>query len=250
MRDRKRGKRVFAYLCATTIVFVALRPAGAMHIAEGILPLSWAAVWFIAMMPFMYLGLRELRLKSAANPHHRALTGLVGAAVFVFSCLPIPVPIAGTSSHPVGTGLAAILIGPAQTSVISSIALLLQALFLAHGGLSTLGANVISMGVAGAFGGYAVFHMSRRLGASFFVSAFLAGLASDWFTYAMTSLELSLALNKGGSFISLFLTIIAAFMPTQVPLAILEGLMAGGAIEFIRSRRPDLISNMLEAKPG
>ena len=89
------------------------------------------------------------------------------------SCMPIPVPAAGSCSHPCGTGIAAIFIGPLLTVVVSSVALLLQALFLAHGGLSTLGANLASMGIAGAFAGYGIFILVRRLTGSWWIAAFL-----------------------------------------------------------------------------
>ena len=75
--------------------------------------------------------------------------------MFVISCVPIPVPFTGTSSHPCGTGIAAVILGPAVTTVVAAIALLLQALFLGDGGLTTLGANAFAMGVVGAYAGWA-----------------------------------------------------------------------------------------------
>lgn len=214
--------------------------ASAMHIADGILPASWAAFWYLLAVPVVAMGLRAYRKKSETSPLFRPLAGFVGAAVFVISCMPIPVPFTGTTSHPCGTGLAAILLGPWLTAAISSVTLLLQALFLAHGGVTTLGANVISMGVAGAFSGYAVFRVARWAGFSLFVAAFLAGLISDWTTYAMTSTELALALHGDGSALSLFLAIIAAFVPTQVPLGIMEGFVTAFALRFLTERRNDL----------
>jgi cobalt/nickel transport system permease protein len=155
--------------------------------------------------------------------------------------MPIPVPSAGTSSHPCGTGLAAILIGPGLTVVVASIALTLQALFLAHGGLTTLGANIVAMGVAGAYVGYGVYWITRRLGIPWVMAAFLAGLLSDWATYAMTSFELAAALHGGGSFSGMFTLILLAFVPTQLPLGILEGIICAGALKFVRSRKPELL---------
>ena len=238
MGDKHRRKMV---LGIAGILVLAPVPAFAMHISEGILPAPWAALWFILSAPFVYWGLRDLRLRSEAAPQIKPLVGLVGAAVFIISCMPIPVPTAGTCSHPCGTGLAAILIGPALTVVVSSVALVLQALFLAHGGLSTLGANTFSMGVAGAFTGYAAFQLARRLGAGWVVAAFLAGLVSDWATYSVTSLELASALHGSGSFGHMFVTILLAFVPTQVPLGVLEGFLCVGAYKFIRTRRPELL---------
>jgi len=216
-------------------------PAMAMHISEGILPAPWAVLWFAVSLPFLWWGLRELRLRSLQEPQLKPLVGLVGAAVFIISCMPIPVPTAGSCSHPCGTGLAAILIGPALTVVVASVALLLQALFLAHGGLTTLGGNIVSMGVAGAYVGYGVFWLARRFGAGWLVAAFLAGLLSDWATYAMTSLILASALHGETAFGRMLVTIMLAFVPTQLPLGVLEGFLCVGAYQFIRARRPELL---------
>lgn len=229
-------------LALTAAMAAIASPAHAMHISEGILPAGWAALWYAVALPFVIWGLRDLRKQSAADLRFKPLVGLVGAAVFVFSCMPIPVPTAGTCSHPVGTGLAAILIGAPLAVVVTSIALLLQALFLAHGGLTTLGANMVAMGVAGGFAGYFVFKTARRLGASWWIAAFLAGLLSDWATYAMTSFELASALRGQVALSDMFLAILAAFTPTQLPLGILEGVVTAGALGFIRSRRPELLT--------
>lgn len=220
--------------------------AMAMHIAEGILPAPWAALWFLLSLPFLAWGLRDLQQRSEKVPHTKPMVGLVGAAVFIISCMPIPVPTAGTCSHPCGTGLAAILIGPWLTVVVTSIALVLQALFLAHGGLSTLGADIFSMGVAGAFVGYGVFRLARRLGAGWLVAAFLAGLLSDWATYSVTAFELASALRGDGPLVTMFVTILVAFVPTQVPLGVLEGFLCVGAYRFVRARRPELIGLRVE----
>lgn len=226
--------------CAAALLG-APQSAFAMHIAEGILPAPWAALWFAASVPFIYWGLRQLKKQGRELTWFKPYIGMVGAAVFIISCMPIPIPFAGTCSHPCGTGLAAILIGPALTAVVASVALVLQALFLAHGGLTTLGADVFSMGVVGAFAGWGIFRLTRRLGLSWAVSAFLAGVLSDWATYAVTSLQLAAALAEPGAFPSLFYAIAAAFVPTQIPLGILEGFLCMGAFRFIKIRRPEFL---------
>ncbi|MHB8836323.1 MAG: energy-coupling factor ABC transporter permease [Candidatus Methylomirabilia bacterium] len=226
---------------AAALVLGWCSPAWAMHISEGILPPSWAGLWFAVAAPFVWLGLREVRRRSGTSPHFKVLTGLVGAAVFVISCMPIPVPFTGTCSHPCGTGLAAVIVGPAVTTVIAAIALLLQALFLAHGGLTTLGANIVSMGVVGAYAGWLVYAGMRRAGFGMIVAGGAAGLVSDWATYAATSGELAAALHGSTSFTAMFSAIALAFLPTQLPLGILEAIVSGAALKFLMVRRPEFI---------
>ncbi|MGE5855795.1 MAG: energy-coupling factor ABC transporter permease [Syntrophaceae bacterium] len=215
-----------------------------MHISEGILPAPWAGLWFVVAAPFLFWGLREIKVRSSETPQYKPFVSLVGAAVFILSCMPIPVPIAGTSSHPCGTGLAAILVGPAPTVVLASVALTLQALFMAHGGLTTLGADIVTMGVAGAYVGYGTFRMARRAGANVLVAAFLGGVLSDWATYGATSFILASALHGGGAFLTMFLTLLVAFVPTQVPLGVLEGVLSAGAFRFIRIRLPGMVERI------
>ncbi len=240
-------KRKFLFALLVPAMILAFPGGGqAMHISEGILPATWAGLWFAVAMPFLAWGLQDLKRRSKGDLHFKPLVGLVGAGVFIISCLPIPVPTAGTCSHMCGTGLAAILIGPLLTVVITSVALALQALFLAHGGLTTLGANIVSMGVAGAFSGYAVYRLSAWIGVPKYVGVFLAGLCAEWCTYAATSFELASGLAGVDSLKNMFLAIGVAFMPTQLPLGIIEGLISVGAYRFISHRRPDLLRALEE----
>jgi cobalt/nickel transport system permease protein len=239
---------LLAFLAAGGVIVFGVEPANAMHVSDGILPASWAIFWFAVSIPFLVLGLRNLKLRSEHDPHIKAFVGLVGAGVFVISCMPIPVPTAGTCSHPCGTGIAAILIGPALSCVVASVALFLQALFLAHGGLTTLGANIVSMGIVGSYAGYAAFVVARRLGAPWVVAAFAAGLLADWGTYGTTSLTLALALHGDTSFWTLFTSILVAFVPTQVPLGVVEGFVSAGAYTFIQSRRPEFLGRLAKGE--
>ncbi|MFO0753965.1 MAG: energy-coupling factor ABC transporter permease [Thermodesulfovibrionales bacterium] len=96
--------------------------AHAMHISEGILPFGWAAVWFIAAAPFVAYGLYRLKRMSAVDISFKPLVGLMAAVVFIISCMPIPVPTAGTCSHPCGTAISGILVGPAISVLITAAA--------------------------------------------------------------------------------------------------------------------------------
>ncbi len=215
--------------------------AYAMHISEGILPFNWAIFWYLLMIPVIAYGLKRLRERSALDLSFKPLLGFMAAVVFVISLLPVPVPTAGTCSHPVGTGISGIILGPTISSLVATVALLLQALLLAHGGLSTLGANVFAMGVIGSFTGYLTFRVMRAFGAGLALSGFLAGLLADWATYFTTALQLALGIRGDAPFLPLFTKILAAFIPTQLPLGILEGAMAAGMLMLLSKKRPDLL---------
>lgn len=230
--------------CAAVMLIVMAAPAHAMHLSDGILPGSWCVAWTAVALPFIAVAIHMLRRRERTDAFYKPFLAMVGASVFVISCMPVPVPTAGTCSHPCGTGLAAILIGPAMTVLITVVALVLQALLMAHGGVTTLGADVVSMGIAGGFVGWLVFRGARASGLSLFAAGFLAGVLSDWATYATTSIELALALHGTGSVSAMFYTVVVAFIPTQLPLGLLEGALTGGALVFLHERRTDILQRL------
>jgi cobalt/nickel transport system permease protein len=235
MRSVETGKKLAMLLLSTSLLLLRPSAAQAMHISEGILPFDWAAVWFVLVAPFVGYGLYRLRKMSEKDLSFKPLVGLMTAVVFIISCMPVPVPSAGTSG---------ILLGPVISVLITTGALIIQALFLAHGGLSTLGADIMSMGVVGSFVGYGTFRLLRSLNVKMAAAAFTAGLLADWATYLMTSLELASGIRGDSAFLPLFWKIAIAFIPTQLPLGILEGAMTAGMITLLAKKRPDLLVKM------
>jgi len=211
-----------------------------MHIAEGMLPLEYAAAYSAVAAAFVAKGIADYQKRSQKMPQTKQLTGVLTAAVFFISLLPLPVPITGTSSHPGGTPLAAIILGPWITILISTVTLLLQALFFAHGGLTTLGANVLTMGVFGGLVGWAIFKIAQKSGVNLFWSGLMAGMIGDITIYLGTSLQLALAIHGAHPVWEVFWAVLAAFLPTQAPLAVLEGLFTGYLLKYVAEVRPEL----------
>lgn len=240
-----RTRMVLALAVALGLLFLCPTPVYAMHIAEGILPANWAALWYGVAAIFVVVGIFIIRRRTRERRGLLPLLGLAGAAVFLISVFPVPVPIAGTSSHPCGTPLAAILVGPFISTVLGAIALLIQALFLAHGGISTWGANILSMAVAGPFVGFGVFWLLKRLNAPIAVAGFTAGILGDWATYTVTSFELACALHGNASLWNMWGVLIIAFAPTQLPLGILEGVFTAAVVVVVYQRRPDLLTRLI-----
>ncbi|MBE7446359.1 MAG: energy-coupling factor ABC transporter permease [Planctomycetia bacterium] len=228
-----------------SLFFAATNTAYAMHITEGILPIQWVLTWFAVSAPFVGIGVYHVKRKKRKMPSYLPLVGMLGAAVFVFSCFPIPVIALNgmATSHPCGTGLSAVLLGPFVSVLIAAIALLIQALFLAHGGLTTLGGNIFSMGILGSFSGYFAFKIAQRCRLPLFWCGFLAGMVSDLFTYLGTSIELGLlVIGKGGSFLKATAEIFGVFMMTsQGVLCIVEGIVVGFVLVFVYKRKPGIL---------
>jgi cobalt/nickel transport system permease protein len=220
------------------------RPALAMHITEGYLPVKWALVWYLLALPFAILGLYSIRKLVDANPRVKMLLGFAGAFAFVLSALKLP-SVTGSCSHPTGVGLGAILFGPWVMSVLGMIVLIFQALLLAHGGITTLGANTFSMAVAGPIVSYLVYRGVNKFGGPRWLSVFLAAALGDLLTYVTTSLQLALAFpaNPGG-FAASFLKFMGIFAVTQVPLAISEGLLTVMVINLLTAYNEEMLTGL------
>lgn len=212
-----------------------------MHIMEGFLPWQWCVVWWIIALPCLMLGIWQLKKVMKADREALPLLGVTGGFIFILSSLKLP-SVTGSCSHPTGTGLSAISFGPWITAVICAIVLLFQSLFLAHGGLSVLGANIVSMGIVGPLVGYTIYRLLKDTSVNVYVTVFLATALADMFTYITTSVELALAYPaEAGGFASSFIMFMAIFAVTQVPLAIVEGIVLALVFKYIVLLKPDIL---------
>lgn len=212
-----------------------------MHIMEGYLPVAHALGWTAASAPFVVMGARRIARLVAERPQTKFLLAASGAFAFVLSALKLP-SVTGSCSHPTGTGLGAVLFGPAAMTVMGSIVLLFQALLLAHGGLTTLGANIFSMAVAGPWVAHGLWRLARRCGAPLGLAVFLAACLGDMATYLVTSFQLALAFpDPLGGIGAAFVKFAGIFAVTQVPLAVAEGLLTVVVMNMLAAySRPEL----------
>lgn len=217
--------KLFASFAILLIYFLLNMPsdAKAMHIMEGYLPFGWTLFWWILFLPFFTWGLLHIKKITSENPQLKLMLGMAGAFVFVLSALKIP-SVTGSSSHPTGVGLGTVLFGPQIMSVLGALVLLFQALLLAHGGITTLGANAFSMAVVGPFVGYYSYKLVSNLLQKQKIAIFLAAFLANLSTYLFTSLQLALAFPSGG-IQAAFIKFLSIFAITQLPLAMVEGMV-------------------------
>ncbi len=196
-----------------------------MHIMEGYLPPAHAIGWWVASAPFLAHGVWSVNRRLTDAPETKLLLGAAGGFTFALSALKLP-STTGSCSHPTGIALGAILFGPAAMTVLGSIVLLFQALLLAHGGLTTLGANVFSMAIAGAWVALLTFRVARRVGIPFGGAVFLAATLANLATYCVTSAQLAWAFpDPASGFVGALAKFLGVIAVTQVPLALSEGLL-------------------------
>lgn len=221
----KKKKNILQIAFIVALLFGVTPAANAMHIMEGYLPVKYCIGWGVISLPFLILGFFSIKNTLRSDRKSITILAMAGAFIFVISSLKIP-SVTGSCSHMTGTGLGAILFGPFTVSILGIIVLLFQAILLAHGGLTTLGANTFSMAIAGPVLSYLIYKLSMKMKINRKIGIFLAASLGDLFTYCITSLQLALAYpsQDGGIGLSI-VKFLGVFAPTQLPLSIIEGIL-------------------------
>ena len=153
---KKTEKRLLLSSVAFALMFSLIPTSYGMHIMEGFLPVGHAVAWGVICLPFLVWGIISIKKIVSEKRKTLLLLAMAGAYAFVLSALKIP-SVTGSSSHPTGTGLGAILFGAPVMAVLGAIVLLFQAILLAHGGITTLGAKIFSMAIAGPFVSWGIY---------------------------------------------------------------------------------------------
>jgi cobalt/nickel transport system permease protein len=218
-----------------------------MHISEGIITGVPAVLYTAGSLCLVGFGAKKMKDMVALHPEKKALFGMAGAFIFFLSLIPIPA-FTGTTSHPCGSPLVGIMLGPWIGIAITGLTLMLQAAFFAHGGFSTWGANVITLGVGGAFFGWLSFRIARKAGLSLFMAGAIGGFMGDIMTYVFAGLSLSTILSMGPhpqyTFFGYLTAVYVAYIPTQLPIAVGEMFATGFILSYIFKQRPDVLRSL------
>lgn len=127
-----------------------------MHIPDGYLSPATCVATFALALPFWAVALHKV--KRQMHTRMVPLLAMFSAFSFVVMMFNLPLP-GGTTGHAVGMTIAAIVLGPWAGMLAISIALFIQALFFGDGGLTTLAANCLNMGIAGSLVAYGVYRL-------------------------------------------------------------------------------------------
>ncbi len=163
-----------------------------MHIPDGFLSLPIALItWILALVVIGY-SLWQLR---EIDERQLSYMGVLGAVIFAAQMLNFPI-VSGTSGHLGGGALAALIVGPFASVIILTVVLVIQALLFADGGVTVLGANVLNMGIIGAFVGFYTKEGLMKIrddDTMFYIAAFLAGFLGLFVAAIAAAIELGLS---------------------------------------------------------
>ncbi len=227
-----------------------------MHIPDGYLSPATCAATYAAVIPFWYVALRKVERQM----HTRMvpLLAVFSAFSFVVMMFNLPLP-GGTTGHAVGVGIAAVVLGPWAGMLAISIALTIQAFFFGDGGISTLGANCLNMGVIGVGSAYLLY---RALAANAaidsprrVVAATIAGYVAINVAALATAIEFGVQplwfhTDAGVPLYAPYPLAIAipAMMIGHLGLAgIAEGVVSGGLLSWLQRAEPELLRRTMDA---
>jgi cobalt/nickel transport system permease protein len=218
-----------------------------MHITEGIITGSAAVLYSAAGVGLVGLGVFKMKRFVHEVPEKKPLLGMGVAIIFFISLIPIPA-FTGSCSHPSGTPLVAILLGPGIGFALTGASLLLQAAFFAHGGFGTWGANLLALGFCGCISGWGVFRVARMLRLPLWAAGMAGGFIGNIMVYAASGLMLGFALSNAPdprySLQGYLLVIYSAYLPTQLPIAVGEMLLTGFALHYANLQRPEVMAEL------
>ncbi|SFN65004.1 cobalt/nickel transport system permease protein [Cohaesibacter marisflavi] len=201
-----------------------------MHIVDGALSNEVLIVGSAMSAVGIVVGLRKLTMDLIPA------AGVLSATFFVASL--IHVPLGFSSVHLILNGLAGIILGWAAFPALF-VALLLQAVFFAFGGISVLGVNTLNIAAPAVLVGLMVNPFLIRTTSSSLAAVF-GGFAGA-LAIALTTLFVALALGFSGDNFALQAKIVFV---AHIPIMIIEGLLSAAAIYLIHKVKPELLHAM------
>jgi cobalt/nickel transport system permease protein len=182
-----------------------------VHIPDGFLTIYVIVPTFIITIIFWIISFKKIKITDQQVP----IMGLLTALFFAAMMMNYPI-IGGTTAHLLGGASIGLILGPYAGCISVTIILVLQALLFGDGGLTTLGANVLNMGIIGVFVPCILFLAMNKvfkaktngtLYAMIFISAFVGdvlaaisagtelGLSTPTFQYGLSVAVPAMAIN-------------------------------------------------------
>ncbi|QSZ66642.1 cobalt transporter CbiM [Methanofollis aquaemaris] len=204
-----------------------------MHIPDVFIPLWQSAIYWVIALVFIALALRWAR--NELDDEKVPLIAVLAAGIFAIQAFNLPVGM-GTTGHLVGGALAAIVLGSPYAAVfVLTLVLLVQAVVFGDGGITTMGANIINMGVIGGFVGFYTYQGVLKAAKNPYLSAAIAA----WLACLIPALAASVEMFIAGTFP--LVEGMIAMGTYHAAIGVIEAVITAGAVYLIASARPELM---------
>lgn len=206
-----------------------------MHIPDGFLSVAvWASLWVVAIL---ILVVAVWRTNKKLGDRHVPLLGVLAAFIFAAQMLNVPV-VGGTSGHMLGGVLIAVFVGPLAGSIVMGSIFGVQAVFFQDGGITTMGANIINMGLIGTILGYFIYQSVKKAVKGDRGMIIGAGVAA-WIAVVLASAACAFELAASGT--SPLGIALPAMVGIHAIIGIVEAAITIAVISSVLKTRADLL---------
>ncbi|MHB8636010.1 MAG: cobalt transporter CbiM [Fimbriimonadaceae bacterium] len=204
-----------------------------MHIPDAYLSPATQGTAFVLMAPVWFTAVR--RTREELTTRQAPLLSMGAAFCFAVQMFNIPA-VGGTTAHPLGAALLAILVGPWAAVLGMTLTLVIQALLFGDGGILSLGVNCFNMAFVApilSYGVYRLLSSSSNLGAgrriaSAGIGAYVGIVAASLSAGIVLGIQPAIAHDASGR---------ALYCPfglsVSVPAMVMSHLLAAGPAEAI-----------------
>jgi cobalt/nickel transport system permease protein len=202
-----------------------------MHIPDGLIPFEQAMFYLIISLVilgiFFYYTSRKTDMEKRL-----VITGVLTAITVVATSFTIPSPM-GIPMHFFIIPLVVLILGPCNASLVSFLALLIQALVIGEGGITTLGVNVLDMGIilsAVVYFVHSLFsNINERL--AIFLSTLCGILAATLAQIIILVLANTTSLE----------VLLGSLLPYYLMVGVIEGILTVVMLEFISRMNSNIL---------
>ena len=212
-----------------------------MHIPDSFMPLSQAIIYWVIALPFIIMSMKWA--KNELDEMKVPVLAALAAGIFAIQAMNIPIGM-GTSGHMVGAVLVAIVFGSPWAGVlVLTLVLLVQGFAFGDGGITTMGANILNMGIISGFVGYYTYVALRKS-----TGTSIAAFGGAWLGLFISAIVCAVQMWLAGTF-PLVPGLIAMGTYHLIIGFIGEGLITAVVITAIAKSRPDLLEDSFTARP-
>lgn len=203
-----------------------------MHIPDGFIPLWQCAIYYVILIIALYFATKWA--KNNLDEKRIPLMAVLAAGIFAIMSMNMPIPF-GTSGHMVGgTLIAIVFMAPEACVLVFFVVLLIQALLFGDGGITTLGANVLNMGIIGGFVGLYTFKGLKN-----FIGKYPAIGVGAWLATFIAAEACAIEMNIAGTFpLTLGLASMGLY---HAFIGVIEAILTIIVIYVLEKYRPDLL---------
>lgn len=216
-----------------------------MHIPDGFLSILVAVLFWILSTLIVSLAIRQV--SQERDERKLPVMGVLAAAIFAGQMLNFAVA-GGTSGHLLGATLATIIVGPWAAILVMTCVVAIQALIFQDGGLLAMGANIFNMAVIGVSVSFLVYSILLKISKGNRWGYYAGAVIGAWSAIEAAALAAGLQLALSGT--SPANIAIPAMAGIHALIGLGEALITLGAITFIMSTRPDLLTSSSQAVRG